>query len=327
MAKVHPSWRRSGSHFGQPYGFQEELYAKIAVPPGEGGLSLIGTYFPGLAALTGPRGKTYKSPKETELREWAAETFEMRRDKNGAELFRDLTKTAYITLHYLSEFRELFLQREHHHLDGRGIMHLWDSFSRAVIEPKGVVFGDEIQQLPPRSDDLRGYIPKKPTGGGDDPEDDTYSVSNHPTALPGVAEPGGGRTFDKLAGELMAFYRRGISERPGVWGVLRPMIGEITPLFASGDMTNTTPAVSSLGNVDPYIRQQYGADWEVDDVSFGDTATRPWPEGALWAWRDRLVLCSCYNSGFYTPRDVQAFYEKVAQTMMERLGLREQARP
>ncbi|RYP35623.1 hypothetical protein DL767_003735 [Monosporascus sp. MG133] len=163
-------------------------------------------------------------------------------------------------------------------------------------------------------------------GGGDDPGDDAYTVSNHHTVLPVVVEPGEGRTFDDLADELTAFYRRGISEPPGVWGALRPMIEEITPLFASGDMTDTTPAVSSLGNVDPYIRRRYGTNWEVEDVRFGDTATGPWLEGFLWAWRDRLILCSCYNSGFYTSRDVQAFHERVAQTMVEGLGLYEQAR-
>lgn len=46
----------------------------------------------------------------------------MQHDLTGAELFRDLKKTAFITLHYLPESRELFLQTEHHHLDGRGLM-------------------------------------------------------------------------------------------------------------------------------------------------------------------------------------------------------------
>ncbi|RYP91231.1 hypothetical protein DL770_002623 [Monosporascus sp. CRB-9-2] len=127
-------------------------------------------------------------------------------------------------------------------------------------------------------------------GGGDGRDDDAYTVSNHHTVLPVVVEPGEGRTFDELAGELTAFYRRGISQPPGAWGALRPMIEEITPLFASGDMTDTTPAVSSLGNIDPYIRRRY------------------------------------YNSGFYTPHGVQAFHERVTQTMIEGLGLYEQAR-
>lgn len=43
-ARVHPSWKRSGSRYEQPYGFQEELYAKISVPPGERGLFLVASY-------------------------------------------------------------------------------------------------------------------------------------------------------------------------------------------------------------------------------------------------------------------------------------------
>ncbi|RYP17755.1 hypothetical protein DL765_004333 [Monosporascus sp. GIB2] len=321
------------------------------------------------------------------------------RDKNGAELFRDLTKTARIALHYLPESSELFLQTEHRHLDGRGIMRFWDRFSEAVIEPKGGGFrgrdsaaasqggrppgprrevawvrqgdraghagtpflrradldaGADVSALPGRnfSAELKFSVrgtsailqecrrkkftatavwhaamalatrdtqtqagPKKPTGGGDDPNDDAYTVSNHRTVLSVVAEPAEGRTFDDLAGELTAFCRRGISEPPGVWGALRPMIEEIT-----------TPAVSSLGNVDRYVRRRYGAAREIEGVWFGDTATGPWLEGFLWAWRDCLVLCSCYDSGLYTPRDVQAFHERAAQIMMEGLGLYERAR-
>ncbi|RYO88707.1 hypothetical protein DL762_003633 [Monosporascus cannonballus] len=83
----------------------------------------------------------HKPPKETELEEWAAETFKVQRDKNGAELFRDLTKTAYVTLHYPPVFRELFLQTERHYLD------------------------DEIKRLPSRADDLLDLGEKRPGRG------------------------------------------------------------------------------------------------------------------------------------------------------------------
>ncbi|RYP81258.1 hypothetical protein DL769_002088 [Monosporascus sp. CRB-8-3] len=381
MAKVHPSWTRSGSHFEQPYGFQEELYTKIAVPPGERGLFLIGTYvsfkytgtqeglaplfrqtwiqmrhqFPGLAALTGPRGKTSESPTETQLEEWAAEPFKVR---------SITTWTAGVSCTP------------------------WDRFFRAIIEPKGVVFGDKVQRLPPRSDDLldlsekspgrgkevalamlerlssgradldagrrqrlarpelrrgaeahlprhvrhlagvqaqkfhrdggmargdgtghprhtgaggscrhqvmgfsdsnlRGYFPKKPTAGGDDPDCDAYAVSNHHTVLPVVAEQGEGRTFDGIAGEPTAFYRRGVSEPPGVWGAPR------------ADDRRDRAAVRE--------RRHDGHDAR---------SVEP---------RHRESLHTPANSGFYAPRDVQAFHERVAQTMTEGLGLHERA--
>ncbi|RYP72696.1 hypothetical protein DL771_004032 [Monosporascus sp. 5C6A] len=152
-----------GFLFEQPHGFQEKLYAKVAVPPGERGMFLIGT---------------------PSSRNGAGGTFKVQRVKNGTGLFRGLTKTAYITPHYLPEFRE------------------------AEVSIR-----------------------------------DTSAI-------------------------LHACKRK------------------------------------NLGNVDPYIRRRYGADWEVEDVWFGDTVRDAWLEGYLWVWRDRLVLCSCCNWVFYTPRDV-----------------------
>ena len=47
----------------------------------------------------------------------------------------------------------------------------------------------------------------------------------------------------------------------------------------------------------------------------------------MWAWRGRLVLCSCYSSAFYTPRDVLAFHDDVADILMQGLGLFDERAP
>ena len=527
--EVYPSWKRSPDgalQWEQPYGFQEKLYAKIAVPAGERGLFLIATgvsfwykrvsggkevevedeeeiarrvrrawirmrhRFPALAAVAGPRGKVYRGlGSAAELDAWADATFRVRRGASAPDLFRDLARTEQITLWYLPEARELFLQAEHHHLDGRGLMWFWDGLFNTLAadddDKDELTFerdfkgAPEAARLPPRSDDLldlreatpgrgravaldmlaplamgdgerqvcmpvdldsarvqarfrastpapptqsspssggsgvgarppgppgrnfsiesrlsdrdtreildacrrrgytitaawhaamamatretqrreagpeaagnkfvgfsnfdlRPYFPRPSKEEGDKHDDgygdtDAYTVSNHHTVLPIALDVSTGRAFDDVARELAAFYRRGIAGAgsvPGVWAALPHMIDELLPDFTplGADMTDTTPAVSSLGNIDAFIRKRYSSSkptsssswWDIEDVWFGDAATGPWLECFMWAWRGRLVLCSCYSSAFYTARDVLAFHDEVTRVMMEGLGL------
>ncbi|KAI1344179.1 hypothetical protein F5Y15DRAFT_104603 [Xylariaceae sp. FL0016] len=437
--KPHPSWSLVEDHYEQEYGCQEALYARIAVPPGHRGLFLIGTHlgfkytgsvkdlaplfrqawiqmrhkFPGLAASTTDRVKIYKPALDTVLDSWIAETFKVHREMTGQELFRDMTKSAHATLHYLPESSEILLQTEHHHLDGVGLLYFWDELFKAVITPQEVQFGDEMQRLPPRSDDI---LPMKELWDGqgkalamemlaplatDKPVCMPVDVKKAPmrnfsqeyrfdvrttaailrecknreytitavwhvsmalairdiqTADPDITCPGttfanfanfnmrrhfppglheatvgnyhwalpcaldlGEKSFDKLAREMTAFYRKGLTS--DVWCALKPMIEEVTPAFTSESMTDSTPAVSSLGNLEQFISRKYGSDWEIMDAWVGDTVTGPWIEGFMWTWRDRMVFSSTYNSGFYKAWDVQNFHETVAQTMKKGLRL------
>ncbi|CAJ2509748.1 Uu.00g056480.m01.CDS01 [Anthostomella pinea] len=445
MTNIHPSWKQVGDHFEQEYGFQEQLYANIAVPPGQRGLFLGGSYvsfkytgaekdvtplfrqawvqmrhrYPAIAASATKRGKVYKSPNKKELEEWLEHTFKVSPEKTSAELFRDMRKTTHVTLNYLPECNELFMQSEHLHLDGGGVMCLWDDFFQAVVAPKEVVFGDEVPRLPPRSDDLldlkektpgrgqevamsmlapldvgegeaicmpvdvtrapsrcftaeykfdlrtstailqacknrqvtvtaawhaamaiatrnvqagvtgrpgtkfagftnfnlRGYFPKSA-------DSYTGTVGNHYTILPFVVEPEA-YSFDETARRLTAFYRRGLNGQPDIWAALQPMIETVFP-DVTAPLTDTTPAVSSLGNISQFIRTKYGSEWEIRDVWAADTVTGPWIDCFLWAWRDKLVICSSYNTGFYTPGDVEGFNEKIAYELMQGLGLYDQ---
>ncbi|RYP18918.1 hypothetical protein DL767_009732 [Monosporascus sp. MG133] len=202
--KCHPSWAQTGPNtYSQPYGFQEVLYNAISVPPGSPGLFLIGssvtfTYtpsppggrlsahglalllrnawlqmrqnYPTLAAENRPEGKVYTSPSSSaELEQWLDATFIVAPGKTSAEHWKTMVKTKQMTLYFFPEELQLFLQGEHHILDGRGIMNFWDRFFRALASPaKEDILktdGSEVSRLPPRSDDLLEMAEKKPGRG------------------------------------------------------------------------------------------------------------------------------------------------------------------
>ncbi|GAB1317931.1 hypothetical protein MFIFM68171_08141 [Madurella fahalii] len=203
--KPHSSWVKTGPNtYTQPYGFQEVLYNAISVPPGSPGLFLIGSSvtfsyrpsatgselsshelaallrnawlqlrqkYPTLAAENLPQGKVYTSPSSpAELEEWLATTFIVTPGKTWVELWKNMIKTRQMTLYFCPEVRQLFLQGEHHILDGRGMMNLWDRFFRALASPARIqdlmrADGSEVSRLPPRSDDLLDMQEKKPGRG------------------------------------------------------------------------------------------------------------------------------------------------------------------
>ncbi|KAH6654891.1 hypothetical protein BKA67DRAFT_518160 [Truncatella angustata] len=192
--KCHPSWTQTGSNtYTQPYGFQEVLYNAITVPPGSPGLFLIGSsvtfshipsspgnelstqdlvpllrkawlqlrqQYPTLAAENHPNGKTYTSPlSSVEFEAWLDETFIVTPGKTSVEHWKTMVKTSKTTLHFFPEERQLFMQGEHHILDGRGVMNFWDRFFKFLASPAKEdllkkTYGSEIARLPPRSDDL-----------------------------------------------------------------------------------------------------------------------------------------------------------------------------
>lgn len=202
--KCHPSWAQTGPYtYSQPYGFQEVLYNAISVPPGSPGLFLIGSsitfsyapsspggklsahdlapllrkawlqmrqQYPTLAAENHPEGKIYTSPSSSaELEAWLAATFIVTPGKTSVEHWKTMTKTRQMTMYFFPEERQLFLQGEHHILDGRGIMNFWDRFFRALASPaKEDIMktdGSEVSRLPPRSDDLLDMAEKRPGRG------------------------------------------------------------------------------------------------------------------------------------------------------------------
>lgn len=200
-ATCNPSWTQTGLNtFFQPYGFQEVLYNAISVPAGSPGLFLIASSvtlkyrssstpsnvaspfdlipllrntwlrmrqkYPGLAAENRPEGKLYASPSTTaELKSWLDSTFIVTPGKTSAEHWKTMVKTRQMTLNFFPEEGQLFLQGEHHILDGRGLMNFWDRFFKTLVAPdKGdgmLVDGSEVARLPPRSDDLLDVTEKR----------------------------------------------------------------------------------------------------------------------------------------------------------------------
>ncbi|RYP31360.1 hypothetical protein DL766_004413 [Monosporascus sp. MC13-8B] len=196
----------------------------------------------------------HKPPKETELEEWAAETFKVQRDKNGAELFRDLTKTAYVTLHYPPVFRELFLQTERHYLDGRGIMRFRERFFREGGRPPG----PRREAAWARQGGRAGHAGAPFLGRAD------LGVGQRQRLARPELQRGAEVQRPRHVRHPAGVQAQGVHRDGGM---------------ARGGMADTTPAVTSLGNADPYLRRRYGAAWEVEGMLFGDTVTGPWLEG------------------------------------------------
>ncbi|ORY60969.1 uncharacterized protein BCR38DRAFT_443055 [Pseudomassariella vexata] len=121
-------------------------------------------------AQTGPNTYSQPSPSSSaELEAWLAATFIVTPGKTSAEHWKNMIKTRQMTLYFFPEERQLFIQGEHHILDGRGVMNFWDRFFRALALPAKEDMmktdGSEISRLPPRSDDLLDMAENKPGRG------------------------------------------------------------------------------------------------------------------------------------------------------------------
>lgn len=179
-------WRVIGPQkYEQEYSFMEKVYRTVSVPAGKPGRFLLGTCiqfrttrqdkidglaeafrrawahvrhdFPDIACLPGEHGKAYISlDLSGELEAWMSQTFVVLDGKSMLDVWRDLVKTNQPTLFYLTKTNQLFLQTEHYHLDGRGMLHFWDIFFRAVAYPAETRYNspDEANRLQPRPLDI-----------------------------------------------------------------------------------------------------------------------------------------------------------------------------
>ncbi|KAK0610814.1 hypothetical protein B0T14DRAFT_487280 [Immersiella caudata] len=189
---IKEAWEHGRETYSQQYGFQEVLYNAISVAPGSPGLFLVGTAvtfsftsssgrersaydlvpllrnawlqvrqkYPTIAADNRPDCKVYTSPSSpAELEAWLDETFVVAPGKTWQDLYRDMVKTKYMTLHFCPEASQLFVQGEHHTLDGRGAVTLIERFFGALASPADPydlwrTDGTEVSRLPPRTEDL-----------------------------------------------------------------------------------------------------------------------------------------------------------------------------
>jgi hypothetical protein len=129
--------------------------------------------YPTLAAENLPEGKTYTAPSSpADLESWMATTFIVAPGKTWVDLWKNMVKTRQMTLYLCPEERQLFLQGEHHILDGRGVLNFWDRFFKALAFPAPIhhlmlTDGSEISRLPARSDDLLDTSEKYSGRGAD----------------------------------------------------------------------------------------------------------------------------------------------------------------
>ncbi|KAH6631352.1 hypothetical protein F5144DRAFT_531955 [Chaetomium tenue] len=177
--------------------------------------------------------------------------------------------------------------------------------------------------------DLRRYFPASPSQSGEE-EDAPTALSNHHGVLPHVVDASPGRSFSAMARELGAFYGQDLGRVDAeVWSALGPMVRRLVPEFAAlaagAESQETTPALSSLGVVDEFVKGRYG-DWGVEEVWCGDTVTGPWLEHFMWAWKGRLVLNSCYNPAFYSAEEVGEFNKTVLEVLLDGLGVAERGK-
>ncbi|GAP90670.2 putative NAD-dependent 15-hydroxyprostaglandin dehydrogenase protein [Rosellinia necatrix] len=184
-ATIARTWRRVGTQqHEQEYGFMEKVYRRVSVPAGQAGRFLLGTHVqfhttrqggvdelaaafrrawiqirhecPDIACLPAKRGKTYTSlDTPGELETWVSRTFVVIHDRSALDLWQGLTKTNQVTLYYLTKTNHLFLQTEHYHLDGRGMLRFWNLFFTALITPaEPRLDGSEVGRLQPRPLDI-----------------------------------------------------------------------------------------------------------------------------------------------------------------------------
>ncbi|KAI0506811.1 hypothetical protein F5B22DRAFT_650294 [Xylaria bambusicola] len=169
--------------------------------------------------------------------------------------------------------------------------------------------------------DLRRYFPPSSV--------DAYVFNNHSTILPFSVRPNG-KSFTYLAREINNFLSRDLSSAdPEVWSALGPMIQSLVPGFTVPHLTDTTPAVSSLGIIDTYIASSYpngngrrdDGYWEIEHVWFGDTVCGPWLECFMWSWQDQISLNTVYNPAYHTHVEVDKFLQVVVEKFMDGLGI------
>ncbi|KEY66383.1 hypothetical protein S7711_05816 [Stachybotrys chartarum IBT 7711] len=456
----HPSWKRvSESKWEQAYGFQDAFYGRIVGKAGESALFLVASsmsirfagniseeeqamrlrnawiqmrfLYPIIAAVAHGKKRVYQSPVEmAEVHDWAARTFRVMGNATITDIWHNLVKTEQPTMHFIPKTHELFLQAEHTHFDGRGGLHFWDEFFTLLVNPKPVTIGQDLGNLPGRSDDYVNTKERRPGRGVDlathmlqalevsPPETPisyhltkTNKVPGHP--LPPInsratfkfsprdtsrindackdrnlslvavwhtavvlasqdvqreanAEPGSaystcanfdlrryfkdnhrrdsdkrayignfhcvlpykvkpnGRTFLEVAQDLTSFYRLGLQDQPDIWAALRPMMEGIGESFSDGPPADTTPAVSSLGVLDHFVKRNYSGpacECYIGDAWFGVTATGSWMESFIWLFQGSLVLNSCFNRIYYLDEEVDAFHSRVRSHMIQGLGL------
>ncbi|RFU74507.1 hypothetical protein TARUN_7745 [Trichoderma arundinaceum] len=190
--------------------------------------------------------------------------------------------------------------------------------------------------------DMRRRLPK-PYDGPD------YAVGMFSAGLPicvldalGDARGSGRKSYEEIARQLAAAYSQDLSRLAtddygspvSMLEVIAPYVRRTTKLFTTplppGLPQIQNPDMSSLGNVEAYIRHSYGSEdngLEVADFWLGTQMLSRSVQCHVWGFRDELNIAGCFNVSFYEAEFVKEFLGKVELELLTGLGIDRSMRP
>lgn len=165
--------------------------------------------------------------------------------------------------------------------------------------------------------DFRKYCPA-PYDGADHP------VASYHSGFPGTLKPS---TFLENASQWREIYSRDPTSKE--WGVfdwhaayVRFAITSFTQPPPPGFIPPTEPGISSLGNIDQFVKGEYGdGAVEMEDLWLGvETLTRQ-ILSHVWTRQGRMTLSACYNKNFYDADFVEEYLNDVKGELLKGLGI------
>lgn len=113
---------------------------------------------PQIAVTSEGYNKVYEEPDEASLQSWLDKTFIVSDEADGDLIGKKASPVAQATLYYLPKASQLVIRVSHSVIDGVGMVLVWDSYLKALMNPKaGIVFGGEGTRLPPSLEKALGY--------------------------------------------------------------------------------------------------------------------------------------------------------------------------
>ena len=210
-----------------------------------------------------------------------------------------------------------------HSLSFAGVFHAAVGFAtRDIQRQRGVEPGSKFAAF--SNLDLRRYFHHD---GGASSAAKTR-LGNFHTILPCISHYGHNKSFVDVAKELSHSYRQSLDAEPGLFSALRPMMQLVGDGFTKGPMLDTTPAISTGGNIDLALKSTYhgsAGEFTIDDIWAGDIVTGPWMDCFICIWKGALILASNFNGVFYAEDEVHSFLERVGEHMIGGLGLEKDA--
>jgi hypothetical protein len=149
-------------------------------------------------------------------------------------------------------------------------------------------------------------------------------IGNFHTILPCISHYGHNKSFVDVARELSGSYRQRLDAQPGLFSALRPMMQLVGDDFTKGPLQDTTPAISTGGNLDLVLKSPYvgaAGTFTIDDFWAGDVVTGPWMDCFVFVWKGKVGLSCNFNEVFYEEEEALNFLARAAEHMLEGLGL------